>query len=76
MDLIEIEHLLPGTIDAQTRSTEGPHAKEAVRRARSCTVKRACLVRTHSQPLLGPESIDQFDVAYVSGPEVPFRHGV
>ena len=24
--------------------------------------------------LLGPESIDNFNVAYVSGPEVPFRH--
>jgi len=26
------------------------------------------------QPILGPESIDQFDVTYVSGPQVPFRH--
>jgi len=26
------------------------------------------------RPLLGPESVDHFHVAYVSGPKVPYRH--
>jgi hypothetical protein len=38
MDRMGIEHLQPGRIDAQTRSTERSYANEALRRRRYCRV--------------------------------------